>query len=210
MNLKNLTSVKIRQVKELAELFGFETRNKYTIESIGGDPIGFAAEQGKGLLGLLIRSYLGHWRTFEVHFFNDNREFQFKANHPFRWFFHRLEVFDSNDKHIGSLQQRFGVLTKKFDVLDSQDNEVGVMRSGFIRIWTFPITSNGIPLALITKKWGGLLKEAFLDADNFVLDFQYPSMNEDMRKVFLAAAIFVDLQYFEQKPKSNLLKDLID
>lgn len=77
------------------------------------------------------------------------------------------------------------------------------MRSGLFRIWTFPIKRNGNDFALITKKWGGLLKEVFLDADNFVLDFQDPSMNEDTRRILLAAAIFVDLEFFEQKAKSN-------
>lgn len=48
MNLKNLTTIRIKQIKEFAELFGFETRNKYSIQSIDGQPIGFAAEQGKG------------------------------------------------------------------------------------------------------------------------------------------------------------------
>jgi hypothetical protein len=76
------------------------------------------------------------------------------------------------------------------------------MRSGFFRIWTFPILRNGNPFAMITKKWAGVLQEAFLDADNFIIEFQDPSMTVNAKRVLLSAAIFIDLEYFEQKAKS--------
>lgn len=203
MNLQSHQLIKIKQRKEFLELLGFETRNKYQITDRHDELIGFAAEQGKGLFGLLFRQALGHWRTFEVHFFNSQRQVDFIAKHPFRWIFHRIEVYSAQGQLIGSLQQRFGILTKKFDVLDSQDNVIAEMRSGFLRIWTFPIKRDGKDFAFITKKWGGLLKEMFLDADTFVLDYQEPSMTENVRKVLLAAAIFVDLEYFEKKANSR-------
>ena len=203
MNLPNQKIIKIKQLKEFVELFGFETRNKYSIETEDGQSIGFAAEQRKGLLGMLFRNVLGHWRTFEVHFFNSQRQLDFIASHPFRWIFHRIDVYTNQNVLIGSLQQRFGILTKKFDILDTQGNVVAEMRSGFLRLWTFPIKRNGNDYAFITKKWGGFLKEIFLDADTFVLDYQESSMNDAHRKILLAAAIFVDLEYFEKKAGSS-------
>jgi hypothetical protein len=56
------------QRKELAELFGFETRSKYAIEA-DCVPFAFAAEQGKGDRAFLARMFHGHYRTFEIHFF---------------------------------------------------------------------------------------------------------------------------------------------
>lgn len=210
MNLPNHKIIKIKQLKEFVELLGFETRNKYSIETEDGQSIGFAAEQGKGLLGILFRNVLGHWRTFEVHFFNSQRQLEFIASHPFRWIFHRIDVSTSQNILIGSLQQRFGILTKKFDILDAQGNVIAEMRSGFLRLWTFPIKRNGNDYAFITKKWGGLLKEMFLDADTFVLDYQDPSMPESTKKILLAAAIFVDLEYFEDKAGSRSKISLFD
>lgn len=201
LNLQIHRRIKIKQLKEFAELFGFETRNKYLIQDDDNIPIGFAAEQGKGLLGLLFRTYMGHWRKFEIHFFDNQKVFLFKADHPFRWFFQCLEIYDENNKFLGRLEQRWGFLTKKFDLHDSSDSVVATMRSGFFRIWSFPIKKNGNEYAVISKKWGGLLKELFLDADNFLLEFQDSAISENMKKILLASAIFVDLQYFEKKAK---------
>ncbi len=199
MILQNYERIKIKQIKELAELFGFETRNKYSIQTKDGAVIGYAAEQGKGLLGLLLRSVLGHWRKYEIQFFDPQKKPLFKAFHPFRWFFQALEIYDQNNKLIGRLEQRWGILTKKFDVHDASGAVVATMRSGLFRIWSFPIKKNGVDYALISKKWGGLLKEIFLDADSFILEFQNPQINEQQRQVLLASAIFIDLQYFEKK-----------
>ena len=199
MNLQNHQRIKIKQLTEFTELLGFETRNKYLIRSDDNTSIGYAAEQGKGLLGLLFRSYFGHWRKFEIHFFDNQKVLLFKAIHPFRWFFQCLEIYDENNKFLGRLEQRWGILTKKFDLHDSSDNVIATMRSGFFRIWSFPIKKNGAQYALISKKWSGLLKELFLDADSFLLEFQDPAISEDIKKVLLASAVFVDLQYFEKK-----------
>ena len=41
------------------------------------------------------------------------------ARHPFRLFFQRLEVFDEAGVFVGAIQQRFSILTKRFDVQDA-------------------------------------------------------------------------------------------
>src|SRR5690349_2955307 len=82
----------VKQVHELGEWIGFETRNKYSIFDENQKQIGFAAEQQKGILGFILRQYLGHWRKFDVHFFNMSRELFMVGHHPFRWFFERIEL----------------------------------------------------------------------------------------------------------------------
>src|SRR6478752_4271537 len=101
----------ILQKRELAELFGIETRNKYSIEA-GGAPFAFAAEQGKGGLAFLARMFFGHWRTFEIHFFDEARQLVLRAVHPFRFLFQRLEVFAADGRMLGAIQQRFSVFSK--------------------------------------------------------------------------------------------------
>src|SRR5215207_1012228 len=93
----------IVQKRELVELIGIETRNKYSIE-VNGAPFAFAAEQGKGGLAFFARMLLGHWRTFEIHFFDNARQLVIKAVHPFRFLFQRLEVWAANGRQIGAIQ----------------------------------------------------------------------------------------------------------
>lgn len=196
--LSRSVELQVVQRKELAELFGFETRNKYAIEA-DGVPVAFAAEQGKGAGALVARYFLGHYRRFEIHFFDAERNLTFRAIHPFRWFFKRLEVVDASGRSIGAIQQRFAILSKRFDVQDAAGNVVLSVSSPLWRPWTFAFTRSGGELARIEKKWAGLLSEAFTDGDRFRVVYSSWDLGVDERVLVLAAAIFVDLMYFEQK-----------
>ncbi len=44
-------------------------------------------------------------------------------------------------------------------------------------------------------------KEAFTDSDNFRIDFLGNPLPADARRLLRAAAVFVDLQYFEKKAR---------
>ncbi len=189
----------VRQQRELAELFGFESRNKYVIATPDRQQVAFAAEQQKGVLGFLLRQLLGHWRTFDIQFFGADRSPLFTATHPFRLFFQRLEVSLPDGRPVGALQQRWGFFAKKFDVLDANGEVLLEMRSGLFRIWTFPFYKAGAEVAVIEKRWAGGFTELFTDKDNFRVRYVSPSLSADERLLVLAAALFVDLQYFEAK-----------
>ena len=202
MDLNQDKELIIQQRKEIAELFGFETRNKYEIKNKNNELIGFAAEQGKGIFNLFARSFLGHWRKFSIHIFDQNQQLILKAKHPFRWFFQRLEIYNSQDQKIGYLQQRFAILTKHFDIYDHNDQVILTVKSPFYKIWTFPIFKRDQEVAKIQKKWSGLLKEVFMDADNFHIDFG--QINEEKHKqLILCSSFFIDLQYFERKADNS-------
>jgi uncharacterized protein YxjI len=197
--LKHRSRLIIVQRHELAELLGFETRNKYEIFDENKQPVGFAAEQQKGLLGFLLRYFLGHWRRFNIQIFDAGRQPIVNANHPFRFFFQRLEIFETGGRLLGAVQQRFSVFSKKFDVQDSRGNVLLEVRSPVWRIWTFPFFRNGRQVASVSKKWSGGLVELFTDKDRFLIEFSDPNLSEDERHLILVSALFIDLQYFEHK-----------
>ena len=199
MQLTNFSELFVRQRRELAEFFGFETRNKYEIFDANQTVVAFAAEKRLGILDLLLRQFLGHWRSFELQFFSPQRELLFKARHPFRFFFARLEISAPDGSALGFLQQRFSILRKSFDVHDSFGRVMMEVRSPLWRPWTFSFSGNGRERALVAKKWSGFLSEVFTDRDNFVVRFPDPALNETERRLVLAAALFIDLQYFEKK-----------
>lgn len=189
----------IKQVHEMGEWFGFETRNKYQIVDERNQPVAFAAEQQKGVFGFLVRQFLGHWRSFEFHVFNPARQKMLTARQPFRFFFQRLEVFDSSGSFVGAIQQRFSVLTKRFDVQNERGMTIMEVASPLLKLWTFPFMSNGRQVACIQKKWSGIFMEAFTDKDTFLVEFSDPAMSQQEREMVLAAALFIDLRYFENK-----------
>jgi uncharacterized protein YxjI len=191
----------------LAEIFGFETRNKYSIETESGEAIGFAAEQQKGFLGFLLRQFLGHWRRFHFTIFDRERTPVLHAEHPFRFFFQRMELYTrapgQGGASIGAIQQRFAFFSKRFDLQDADGRVILRVHSPFFRFWTFPVYRDHggqtREVARISKKWGGLLREAFTDADRFAVEFLDSALPENERLLLLAAGIFTDLQYFERK-----------
>ena len=188
----------VNQVRELAELFGFETRNKYQVSDENGQAIAYAAEQQKGLLGFVLRQFLGHWRTFDLQFFTPDRRPFMKASHPFRFFFQRLDV-EVGGRPIGAIQQRWVIFGRRFDVEGPQGQVLMTMFAGFWKIWSFPFKKSEREVALVAKKWSGALNEIFTDKDRFRIEYKDQTLNEDERHLILAAALFIDLKYFEKK-----------
>lgn len=199
MQLSQFNPIFVKQVHELAEFFGFETRNKYQISDSSQKIIGYAAEQQKGFLNFLARQFLGHWRSFEVHFFTVDRQPLLVGHHPFRWYFERIEVKDIQGQKLGALQKRFSIFSKKFDVEDESGKVIMQVSSPIWRIWTFTFSHRGRKLATISKKWSGLFSEVFTDKDNFMIDVTDSQVSENSRKILLVASVFVDLLYFEHK-----------
>lgn len=189
----------VEQRHELVELLGFEMRNKYEILGEDGAAVGFCTEQQKGFFGFLARMLLGHWRPFDLFFFDHERQQVLTAHHPFRVLFQRLEVSLPDGRPLGALQSRFAVLSKRFDVEDASGGVIMTVCSPLWKIWTFPFVKDGRPAATVVKKWSGLLAEGFTDKDRFRVEFEDPSLSPDERLLILAAALFVDLQYFERK-----------
>lgn len=199
IDLQGLNKIRVHQVHELGEWFGFETRNKYQILDEQEQLLGYAAEQQKGILGFVMRQYFGHWRSFEVHIFNVERKLAYIANHPFRWFFQRIEVHDSQGKMIGAIQRKFSVLTKRFDVEDSRGFVLFEVSSPIWRIWTFSFMAGDLRLAEVRKKWSGVISEAFTDRDNFEVEYVKTNMSPIEKSLVMVAAVFIDLMYFERK-----------
>ena len=57
--------------------------------------------------------------------------------------------------------------------------------------------------ALISKRWGGGLREIFTDADTFMVDFGNGIWTEEQRQVIFAAAMSIDFDFFENNQGSR-------
>jgi uncharacterized protein YxjI len=189
----------VSQTREIAEYFGFETRNKYKVLD-GEHQVMYVAEQQKGILGFLFRQWFGHWRPYDLHFFDENRTQVMTAEHPFGFFFQKLFVYDSGGDLIGSLHQRFSLFRRSFDVQNAQGKVIMEVRTGvvFFTKWNFPFMRGGLEVANVTKKFSGLFTELITDRDNFAVKFN-GQLSLPERSLVVAAAVFIDLLYFEVK-----------
>lgn len=197
--LAQANAIYVKQKFEIAEIFGFETRNRYQIQTDDGQQFGYCAEPKLGFLDAIMRQFLGHWRVFNIVGTDMDQQQVFRAHHPFRWFFQHLDIFGAGDHPVGSLQQRFAWFNKKFEFLDTRGRVVMTMTSPLWKIWTFPIKKGDRDVSVIEKKWTGLAKEMFTDADNFRVRFTDAKLTADEKLFLLVSAVFVDLLYFETK-----------
>lgn len=193
----NLSQVFVHQSREWGEIVtGFETRNKYKVLDERSHEIGFIAEQRKGILGTLLRFMLRSHRPMHVKVWNKNREELLDIERPFHWFFSDMTI-SSNGRVIGHIYQRFGIIFKKYDIVNSSNTVFAKVRAPFWRLWTFPIfDSRGNEKGVITKKWGGFMREIFTDEDKFKIEFSSFSAYE--KALLFATAISIDLDYFEE------------
>lgn len=208
MQLTEHNRLWVNQRFEAAELFGFETRNKYQILDEQKHPVAYAAEQRKGAFGFLLRQFLGHWFRFDIHFFNASREVFLIASHPFRWYFTRIELTAPNGRYLGAIQKRFAIFTKRFDVENANGETLFKVASPIWRLWTFIFEHQGREVAAVRKKWAGALSEIFTDKDSFLVEFTDSEMSDDERTLVMASAIFIDLLYFEQNQTAPSVMDL--
>lgn len=191
----------VHQVREVAELLGFETRNKYRIVDDEQRTLAYAAEQGKGFLGFIIRQYLGHWRKFDVHFFDESRNLLFVAHHPFRWIFECIEIRGPDGRYLGTIQKRWSIFTKRFDVQNERGQVIMEVASPLLKFWTFSFMNRSREVASVKKKWSGLFNEALTDKDVFLIEYPDPSLGEAERALVLVSSVFIDLLYFEHKAR---------
>lgn len=200
LDLRSYSVLYVRQIKEMAELFGFETRNKYNVLNESGAQVALAAEESQGFFGAIGRQFFGHWRQYTVKLYNPGLAILLELQHPFRLLFQRLDIIAPDGRKVGAIQERWSLLHKHFDLLDVTGQTILQVRSPLLKFWTFNfVRPDGRDVALVEKKWSGTLKEMFTDADNFRVQYSGREATNDEKLLILAAAIFIDLRYFERK-----------
>lgn len=201
--------VLIHQTKEWGEiLLGFESKNRFELNDEGGEPLGFAAEEAKGIGQWFLRNIFGRCRRATIHIYDAGGAKVGRGEKPFRWFFHRMEVFDGETK-LGAVQRKWALFHRIFAVENAAGQPVMELRSPFFHPWTFTLTFQGNEAGVVRKKWGGILKELFTDADVFGLEVK-PHIPVEVRKLLLVATFLVDFTCFENNQGRTSLFDAFD
>ncbi len=194
--LSSISSLVVIQQKEWGEILtGFETKNRYTISDVSGSRLYLAAEEADSTL---LRWFLKALRPFTIAVLTENGQVVFRVIRPFRFYFHRVEIVDSKGQTLGVIERRFSVLSLIYSVLDSSGEEVFQLFGPILHPWTFQIRNDGVDYGKITKKWSGLMKEGFTDADNFAVMFP-AEWDVKLKALFLGAVFLIDFVHFENK-----------
>lgn len=194
--LSSTRGLVIRQQKEWGEILtGFETKNRYAISDVSGLSLYLAAEEAGSPL---IRWFLKALRPFTIGVFTEDGQEILRVVRPFRFYFHRAEIVGLQGQLLGAVERRFSILRRVYSVLDRSGTEIFQLFGPILHPWTFQIRKDGVECGKITKKWSGLMKEGFTDADSFGVVF--PSDGDvESKALFLGAVFLIDFVHFENK-----------
>ncbi len=185
----------IRQKKEWTEILtGFETQNKYVVCDESGRELYFAAEVGTSFLA---RNFLKAMRGWTIQVMDPQGAQVLRITRPFRFYFHEAGIFDSAGNLLGTIQRRWSLLRRIYSVLDEGGSEIFQLFGPILHPWTFMIRRDETDVGKITKKWSGLMKEAFTKADNFGVTFP-TDLHTPHKSLLLGAVFLIDFVHFEQ------------
>ena len=195
--LASARSLVVSQKKEWGEILtNFETRNKYAVfDASSGADLYLAAEEAGSTLA---RIFLKAMRPFTIVVLGTDGQTVLRIRRPFRFYYHQAEVEDSQGQLLGTIVRQFSLLRRIYSVLDASGAEVCQLFGPLLRPWTFQIMVNGSESGQIQKKWSGLLKESFTDADNFGITFPV-EYDARLKAVILGAVFLIDFVHFEDK-----------
>ena len=194
--LASANGLVVRQVKEWGEILtSFETRNRYAVsDATSGDEIYYCAEEaGSGL----VRTILKAKRPFRLSVLSSGGQAILTITRPFRFYFHKVEIANPGQVPLGRVLRQFSLVRRIYAVIDSNGTEICQIFGPILRPWTFKILVNGTEFGQIQKKWSGLLKEGFTDADNFGVTFP-PQFDTRQRALILGAVFLIDFAHFEE------------
>ena len=189
----------VRQRKRWVEiLLSFELKNSYDVYDETQTPVLRVRELGTGIGLLLKRIFLGPFRSFRAAVQDlSNEEPVLHLHRPFRFIFHRLEVTTPDGERLGAIQRRWSWLRRIYVIEDAQGQEVANLFGPILRPWTFEVRVGEQVRGTISKRWSGLLKETFTDADNFGVDLGTLG-NPPLKALTFAATVLLDVVHFER------------
>jgi uncharacterized protein YxjI len=187
-------TVTVSQKKEWLEILtDFERRNRFSIALEDRDGALIAREEGSRW----ARIFLGSMRPYTLVIETPQGKPVLRLHAPFRFIHREILVTDAHSKRIGRVRKRFTFPHTRYDVYDASGRHLFEIARGFVHIWTFTIRRDGVDHAVITKRWSGIGREVFTDADRFQLQFQQV-IDPVERRILLGALFLIDFQHFEQ------------
>ena len=108
-------------------------------------------------------------------------------------FLSKVSVEDNFGERIGGFKQKLFSIGGAFSVLGPSDQELCTLKGKWTG-WDFSFKAGSNELARVTKKWGGLGKELFTSADNYVLQISdsVPPDNP-VRGLIMGAVMCIDM-----------------
>jgi uncharacterized protein YxjI len=181
-------------------------RDTYDIfDPATGQQIAIAQEKKSTLtvlMGFLVNKRMLPTRI-DVHEGKDiNGPIAFSITRGFSFIRPKVNVVAGDGSNVGYFKTRLLTIGGKFGVYDAKDHEVALVKGSWMS-WNFSFTtSTGQELGVVSRQWGGIAKELFTSADNYVINVNEP--NPATCILLLAAGLAIDTVYKEDSGGGGL------
>lgn len=172
----------------------FEMRNQYELADDAGQKLGNVEQVDQSPFTFVVR-LLGDMDVFlpvTLSVLDSTGAEVLRLHKP--WFRYAVTVTGGDGNVLGIVRKRVRLGKAVFSVFGPDGtSQLGEVKAENWRARDFRIDdATGTEVARVTKKWRGLLTEAFTDADSYAVTFESTTA-EPMRSLALAAALSVDL-----------------
>jgi uncharacterized protein YxjI len=176
----------------------FKFTNAYKVYDEHGE-IGLIQQRltaGQKFLRLLLKKAM---LPFQLEITDLNGDVLVTIKRGWTFWMSKITLTDSRGDLLGTIKQKFAILKPTFKIFDETEIEIASI-TGDWKGWNFKIIdNNNNQIGTISKKWNGILKEAFTTADKYVVDI-VPEYAEDKRKMaIVSCAVTIDMVLKESK-----------
>jgi uncharacterized protein YxjI len=188
-----------------------ELTNQYLIHGADGAELGYVQQEGQSKLRKVVRfvTDVDQFLTHRLSVYDSAGQLVLRLTRPRKLMKSKLMVEDGQERKVGVIVQDnvFGKI--RFDLVGVHGEGLGQIRAENWRAWDFSIVDQtGTEVARIDKKFVGVAKALFTNADHYVVDID-PALQGDVRLLVIAAATAVDTA-LKQDPRGVDLTDLTD
>ena len=195
--------LRMRQLRELAEvLIGWEQKNQYEVCDETGRVTVYVGESGDGWASALKRNFWPFYKA-RLECMTLGGTVALAVERPWSFLFAKANVFAWDGRELGRIEQRFTFFGRRLDLVSPGGAVLATAEGPLFKPWTFNIMQRGVEVAVVRKRWSGLLQEALTDADTFTLEFKPECTDARLRQMVLATALLIDLTYFDNRKDSS-------
>lgn len=170
-----------------------ELTNEYKVFDQNGNQIGAVAEVGQSTAKKLARfvSSLDQFMTHTYEIRDGDGAAVLTLHRPRKLMKSSFTLARPDGTEVGQIKQD-NVFGKIRFSLESGGAKVGEIQAQNWRAWNFNIQdASGTEVAKVSKKWAGLVKEAFTTADNYVVEILQPIV-DPLLSLVIGSALCVD------------------
>ena len=184
-------------IDEKVNAFKFE--NEYKVFDESNNQIGSINQKltgGQKILRLLLNKAM---LPFTLDIVDTNGMTLAKIQRGWTFFMSKISIVDDKGNTVGFIKQKFKLFKPTFEIQSEKNESIGKI-TGDWKAWDFKIFDDKeIQIGTVSKKWAGLLKEAFTTADKYIVTIESNYLSKENRIAILASAITIDMVLKEAK-----------